>query len=140
MDLPTCNLFSVFSILQSSLITVAGLRSLPDMSSLWIRRRAPIGCERCGGLSCGSKFATVANGLGPDDCGNNVVTSKLLTRPPDGTRDHNPDRVTPRNLFNLGIGSDNLMHAEGRKRVSAEILVVRGFHLSRRSTSPTYST
>jgi hypothetical protein len=50
-------------------------------------------------------------------------TSKLLTLPQTGTEqdDHNPDRVKPRNLFNLGIGTDNLLHAEGPKRIKASV-------------------
>src|SRR6202030_2058730 len=37
------------------------------------------------GLSCGSKVATYSNGgLGPDDCGNSPVLSKLLTLPQAG--------------------------------------------------------
>ena len=37
--------------------------------------------------------------------------------------DHNPDRVKPRNLFNLGIGTDNLLHREGHLRYTASIEV-----------------
>jgi hypothetical protein len=35
--------------------------------------------------------------------------------------DHNPDRVKPRNLFNLGIGTDNLTHREGKTRLTASV-------------------
>ena len=64
-------------------------------------------------------FATVANrsrtASGPGGT-QGVVTSKLLTLPQGGydnfpsqeNDDHNPDRVKPRNVFNLGIGTDNL--------------------------------
>src|SRR6516165_7378212 len=53
-----------------------------------------------------------------------TVTSKLLTLPQDGygafpsqeNDDHNPDRVKPRNILNLGIGTDNLLHSEGHLR------------------------
>ena len=43
-----------------------------------------------------------------------VGRSTLLTLPQTGTEndDHNPDRVKPRNLFNLAIGTDNLLHKE----------------------------
>jgi hypothetical protein len=37
--------------------------------------------------------------------------------------DHNPDRVRPRNIFNLGIGTDNLTHREGRRRVTASVVI-----------------
>jgi len=70
------------------------------------------------GLACGGTFATVANPI--TSCGS-TVTSKLLTLPQAGTEndDHNPDRVKPRNVFNLGVGTDNLLHAEGRRRIVA---------------------
>jgi len=53
------------------------------------------------------------------------VTSKLLTLPQTGqeNNDHNPDRVKPRNLFNVGIGTDNLLHAEGRRRILLSLTV-----------------
>ena len=76
------------------------------------------------GLACNGVFATVANPI--TDCvgpggKQGVVTSKLLTLPQGGygpfpsaeNDDHNPDRVKPRNVFNLGIGTDNLLHREG---------------------------
>jgi hypothetical protein len=41
-------------------------------------------------------------------------TSTLLTLPQTGTEndDHNPDRVKPHSLFDIGIGTDNLFHKE----------------------------
>lgn len=72
------------------------------------------------GLACGGTFATVANPI--TDCGK-TVTSKLLTLPQTGKEndDHNPDRVKPRNIFNLGIGTDNLLHREGTRRITAAL-------------------
>jgi len=37
--------------------------------------------------------------------------------------DHNPARVKPRNIFNPGIGTDNLFHSEGNKRFTASLEV-----------------
>jgi len=84
------------------------------------------------GLACNGTFATVANPL--SDCTGpggkqGLVTSKLLTLPQGGygpfpsaeDNDHNPDRVKPRNIFNLGIGTDNLLHREGPRRYTASI-------------------
>ena len=59
------------------------------------------------------------------------VTSKLITLPQGGygpfpsqeNDDHNPDRVKPRNVFNLGVGTDNLLHREGPRRITASIEV-----------------
>ena len=77
------------------------------------------------GLSCGSLVATFSTGLGPNDCAGKMVTSKLLTLPQAGQEndDHNPDRVKPRNIFNLGVGTDNLLHSEGPRRFTASIQV-----------------
>ena len=75
------------------------------------------------GLSCGRLVASFNNGLGPDDCAGKVVTSKLLTLPQAGQQndDHNPDRVRPRHVFNLGFGTDNLFHTEKREKVTASV-------------------
>ena len=76
------------------------------------------------GLSCGSNVATYGNGgLSPDICGNSPILSKLITLPQAGQEndDHNPDRVKPRHVFNLGIGTDNLFHKEGHTRVTASV-------------------
>jgi hypothetical protein len=84
------------------------------------------------GLACNGVFATVANPL--SDCvgpggAQGLVTSTLLTLPQGGydnfpsqeNDDHNPDRVKPRSLFNLGVGSDNLFHTERRTRITAAV-------------------
>jgi hypothetical protein len=76
------------------------------------------------GLSCGSTVATYTNGgLSPDVCGANAVKSKLITLPQAGQEndDHNPDRVNPRHVFNLGMGTDNLFHTEKRERFTASV-------------------
>ncbi len=86
------------------------------------------------GLACNGVFATVANPI--TDCTGaggvqGKVTSKLLTLPQGGydnfpsaeNDDHNPDRVKPRHVFNLGIGTDNLLHAEGKKRFVASLTI-----------------
>jgi len=84
------------------------------------------------GLACNGVFATVDNPIsdcvGPKGAIGNV-TSKLLVLPQGGydnfdsqeNDDHNPDRVKPRNTFNLGIGTDNLLHKEGHKRITASV-------------------
>jgi hypothetical protein len=37
--------------------------------------------------------------------------------------DHSPARVKPRNILNLGVGSDNLLHRERPRRITASIEV-----------------
>ena len=72
------------------------------------------------GLACNGVYASVA---APITACNGTVTSKLLTLPQTGQEndDHNPDRVKPRNVFNLGLGTDNLFHKEGRKKFTASL-------------------
>ncbi|HMC63216.1 MAG TPA: hypothetical protein VKJ01_28735 [Candidatus Solibacter sp.] len=72
------------------------------------------------GLSCGSVFATFNNAI--TEC-SGVVKSKLITLPQAGEEndDHNPDRVKPRHVFNLGIGTDNLFHTEKHEKLTASV-------------------
>lgn len=46
-------------------------------------------------------------------------TSTLVNLPQSGKEndDHNPARVKPRHLFDIGFGSDNLLHKEGPHRI-----------------------
>jgi hypothetical protein len=72
------------------------------------------------GLACGGVFATFTS---PITTCNGTVTSKLITLPQAGQEndDHNPDRVKPRHVLNLGLGTDNLFHKEGHTRVTASV-------------------
>jgi hypothetical protein len=83
------------------------------------------------GLACNGVFATVANPLSPANCPSGPVTSTLITLPQGGFNgipsqadlDHNPDRVKPRNLFDLAVGDDNLFHGD-RYRWSLRFTVI----------------
>jgi hypothetical protein len=93
------------------------------------------------GLACNGVFATVGNPL--TNCisaGGQMgsVTSKLLTLPQggygsfpsQGNDDHNPDRVKRRNVINLGIGTDNLLHSEGHVRYKASVELVNATNVT----------
>ena len=84
------------------------------------------------GLACNGVYATVSSPI--TSCTSpggkeGTVTSKLLTLPQGGyggfpsleNDDHNPDRVKPRNVFDLSIGTDNLLHREGRVKYTASL-------------------
>ena len=84
------------------------------------------------GLASNGTFATFANPLSDCTSANGkqgLVTSKLLTLPQGGygpfpsaqNDDHNPDRVKPRNLLNLAVGTDNLLHREGKRRITSSV-------------------
>ena len=51
--------------------------------------------------------------------------SKFLQIPAPGTEDddHNPPRIASRNLFDLGIGDDNLFHGD-KQKWSARLTIV----------------
>jgi len=72
------------------------------------------------GFSCNGVFATLQN---PIMVCNGIGRSTLLTLPQTGSEndDHNPDRVKPRNLFSMGIGTDNLFHKETGPRVTLRV-------------------
>src|SRR5206468_3248830 len=59
------------------------------------------------GLFCGSTFATPTQGL--TTCDDPLQGALRLRIPANGTEndDHNPPRITPRNLFGLSVGSNN---------------------------------
>jgi hypothetical protein len=75
------------------------------------------------GFSCDGRFATYNNPI--TDCGG-IGKSKLITLPQTRTEndDHNPDRVKPRSLFNLALGTDNLLHSDPRQRVTLRFQIV----------------
>lgn len=97
---------------------VAGIADVTDALALTSAQQATIGFA-CDGVQASYYAApiTSCNGIG---------TSKLLTLPQIGQEqdDHNPDRVKPRNIFNMGVGTDNLLHAEGRRKIVASIQVM----------------
>ena len=74
------------------------------------------------GLACGNVVATLTQ---PITSCNGTVTSKLITLPQAGQEndDHNPDRVKARHILNLGVGTDNLLHSEGRTRFTASLSI-----------------
>jgi len=75
------------------------------------------------GLSCNGVKATGYNLLGtqlssdpdaPDYCPASQLTSSLLRIPAvdKGDNDHDPPRVSPRDLFDVSIGKNNIFHRE----------------------------
>jgi hypothetical protein len=63
------------------------------------------------GFFCGSQIATATQGIG--SCSTNYGATRINI-PAAGTadEDHNPPRVTPRHIFNLALGTDNLFHTD----------------------------
>ena len=84
------------------------------------------------GLACNGVFATVStpltNCVGPGGAqGHGHIEAAHASAggygpfPSEENDDHNPDRVKPRNVLNLGIGTDNLLHREGKRRITASV-------------------
>ncbi len=67
------------------------------------------------GLFCGNVFATPTSPISPDGtCPANLYGSKYLQIPAPGTEDddHNPPRIASRNLFDIAVGHDNILHGD----------------------------
>jgi len=67
------------------------------------------------GISCGGVKATSASGF--QSCQPSAYTSSLISIPAPGTEndDKNPPRIAPRNLFDVSLGKDNLLHKDRYK-------------------------
>jgi len=91
---------------------VAGVGSLEDMFGLTGAQQA------AGGFFCGSRFATPDSPITACPSGN-VGTTRLRLPANDelANDDTNPGRVAPRNLIDIGLGTDNLFMAETGKRL-----------------------
>jgi len=88
---------------------VAGsVTDLADALALDAAQQAAIG------FYCGSDAATVYNHI--SSCSANYGATRLVI-PAAGTynADHNPPRIAPRNILDVGVGTDNLFHKERLK-------------------------
>lgn len=78
------------------------------------------------GLFCGSVHATPTTPISPTGtCLASQYGSTLVKIPAPGTEDddHNPPRISSRNLFDIAVGDDNLFHGD-RYKWSARLTVV----------------
>lgn len=75
------------------------------------------------GLFCGGAFATPTRGLTACADANRGATRVRI--PAEGTADddHNPPRITPRHLFDLSIGTDNLLRSD-HNRITLRLSVI----------------
>jgi hypothetical protein len=99
---------------------VAGsVASLEDALALTADQQAAIG------FFCGGQFATRAVPLTSATCTASNYGATRLRIPAEGTADDvaNPPRVAPRNIFDLGIGVDNLLHS-GRTKLRLRFSVI----------------
>ena len=80
------------------------------------------------GFACGSFRATPTQGIPNGVCPVTQFTSALISlrAPNKQNDDKNPSRIAPRNLFDLTIGEDNLLHRKGqdKRTLSASLTIV----------------
>ncbi len=89
---------------------VAGsVTDLQDALALSANQQATIG------FSCGNEIATVYNRITSCASGNYATTRIRIPAAGTFNPDHNPPRIAARNLFDIGIGTDNLFHKEKLK-------------------------
>jgi Carboxypeptidase regulatory-like domain len=96
---------------------VAGaVTTLDDALGLTAAEQAAIG------FFCGNQRASLYNPI--TSCNSSDFGATRLVIPKEGTADpdHNPPRVAPRHLFDVGAGTDNLFHTE-RVRTTLRFVV-----------------
>ena len=103
-----------FTYRYDSGLVVSGIADTSETLDLTPNQQVSIG------LACGGTLATVARPL--TTC-TRAITSTLLNIPTPSEADpeRNPSRVNPRHIFNVGIGTDNLLHKEGHRRITAAL-------------------
>jgi Carboxypeptidase regulatory-like domain/TonB-dependent Receptor Plug Domain len=83
--------------------------------------------EAQAGFACNGVRASLGHPL-PQACLVSQFTSSLITLPAPNAQndDHNPGRIAPRNLFDLTIGEDNLLHRKetDKRTLSASVTIV----------------
>ena len=74
------------------------------------------------GFYCGSTFATLSDPIRSCPSGGGAT---LLHIPAAGTEndDTNPPRIAPRNLLDLAVGTDNLLHNKEKQRIAMQFQV-----------------
>jgi hypothetical protein len=96
---------------------VAG--SVPDLASalaLTADQQAAIG------FFCGGQTAALTHAITQCSSVSSGATRLVIPRPGTFDPDHNPPRIAPRNLFDVGMGFDNLLRSEGRRKVTLQLM------------------
>lgn len=94
---------------------VAGaVTDLNDLVALTADEQAAVG------FYCGGQTASLSHAISSCDAANFGATRLAIPAPGTYNADHNPPRVAPRNLLDLGLGTDNLYVRE-RFRVKLQL-------------------
>ena len=99
------------------LVTPGGQPAI-DLSSFTADEEFQAGLTCDGVKATPTKVFTTCDGAG--------LTSKLVNIPRINTEDddHNPQRIQPRNLFDVEVGDDNLVHFSDRYHLGARVTAV----------------
>jgi hypothetical protein len=78
------------------------------------------------GFFCGSDFATPTHHISSCNLPFPQYGATRVRIPAPGTEndDHNPPRVTPRHLFDIAVGTDNLLRSTESRRITLRFTVV----------------
>ncbi len=118
-SVPCYNMTNPNSACSGTSITIAGQPGI-DLSGLTYDEQFQAG------LACNGVRATVTSGF--TQCLASQLTSNLVKIPAAGTEDddHNPQRIQPRNLFDMELGDDNLIKLghEERYHLGARVTAV----------------
>lgn len=75
------------------------------------------------GFYCGGQYATISSPITQCDSANYGATRLRIPAAGAADPDHNPPRIAPRHIFDLGVGTDNLFRTE-RYRTIVRFTVV----------------
>src|SRR4030095_2937544 len=75
------------------------------------------------GLYCGGAFATPAKGLTACADANRGAARMRIPAEGAGTEHHNPPRIAPRHLFDLSLGTENLLRSD-HKRLTLRLTAI----------------
>jgi hypothetical protein len=82
--------------------------------------------QSAAGFFCGSDVASPSHRI--TDCSvnwpNYGATRIAMPAPGTADEDKNPPRIAPRNVFDLAIGSDNLLMTSGKNRIRLQFTIV----------------
>jgi hypothetical protein len=98
--------WAAFTWRYDSGMVAGAVGSLQDALALTGAQQAAIG------FYCGSRFATSAAPITACSASNYGATRLVIPEAGTENDDHNPARIAPRHLFDLGVGTDNLFRTE----------------------------
>ncbi|HEY6327791.1 MAG TPA: TonB-dependent receptor [Blastocatellia bacterium] len=127
---PTPCVADTATCLPSTPISEGGLADIPagDVALVNASTGQPLTADQefQSGLTCNGRPAVTSPFSKPlAVCGASGLGSMFLTIPAPFTEndDHNPQRVAPRNLFDIAVGHDNIFHGE-KYKWSARVSVI----------------